>query len=215
MRIIALLCVVSCAAVLVGGCSTTSSGPDIPAGPEFRDRTSPENVLYNLELGYEEMNLEEYLDCFSEDFEFFPCEDDVQNPDLDLPPVWYKTDEATIHENMFADSSDVESISLTLTIVSIDYDYGIPDDPLDNTCVCVVEVDLRVNLITGTTFLATAPSEFRMRIDIDQPNPIPDPDDVLWWEIYYWFDLAERGGSREDPNVERVSLSELKSLFMQ
>ena len=217
--IIALLCAVSCAAVLVGGCSTPSSAPDIPADPEFRDRESPENVLYNLELAYEEMDLDEYLDCLSEDFEFFPCQDDVNNPDLEIPPTWYKTDEATLHENMFADSSDVESISLTLTIVSIECDYGIPADPLDDTCVYIMDVDLRVNLVTGDGFLATAPSEFRMRIDIDQPNPVPDPDDVLWWEIYHWFDLGDRGGGRgdaqHDPNVERVSLSELKSLFME
>jgi hypothetical protein len=72
-----------------------------------------------------------------------------------------------------------------------------------------------VNLYEGITYLATAPSEFHMRIDIDQPNPVPDPEDVLWLEINYWFDLEERGGGREDPNVERVSLGQLKSLFMQ
>ena len=183
--------------------------------PDFRDRLTPEDVLHNLRTAYIWKNAGEYLDCLSEDFEFFPNEDDVNNPELDIPPVWWKIDEEFIHESMFAHGSDVESITLTLTIASIVYDYGLPEDPLDDTCICIVEVDLRVNLFGDTTFLATAPSEFRMRIDIDQPNPIPDPDDVLWWEIYYWFDLVERGGSREDPNVERVSLSELKSLFMQ
>jgi hypothetical protein len=54
-----------------------------------------------------------------------------------------------------------------------------------------------------------------MRIDIDQPNPEPDPEDVLWLEINYWYDLLERGGGRGDPNVEHVSLSELKSFYMQ
>ncbi|MCK4511776.1 hypothetical protein KAW64_08560, partial [bacterium] len=90
--IITLLCAVSCAAILVGGCSTTGTGPDIPAGPEFRDRTSPQNVVYNMELAYVEMDLEEYLDCLSEDFEFYPTESDVQQHEL--PPVWWKTNEA-------------------------------------------------------------------------------------------------------------------------
>ena len=213
--IIALLCAVSCAAVLVGGCSTPSSGPDIPAGPEFRDRTSPENVLYNLELAYEEMDLDEYLDCLSEDFEFFPNEDDVNNPELDIPAVWWKVDEAAMHENMFAGDSDVETITLTLTIASITYDEGIPEDPLDDTWICTVDVDLRVNLVTGTTYLATAPSEFRMRIDIDQWGP----NDELLCEINFWYDLGETsrsgGDARQDPNIERVSLSELKSFYMQ
>ncbi len=177
--IIALLCAVSCAAVLVGGCSSAGPGPDIPAGPEFRERTSPENVVYNLELAYEEMDLEEYLDCLPEDFQFFPNEEDVNDPENPIPPLWLKTDEAAMHENMFAGDSDVESISLTLTIATIDYDQGIPDDPLDDTCVCVVDVDLRVNLKDGNGFLATAASGFYMRIDMDQPNPVPDPDDVL------------------------------------
>jgi hypothetical protein len=211
--IIALLCAVSCAAVLVGGCSTPSSGPDIPAGPEFRDRTSPENVLYNLELAYEEMDLDEYLDCLSEDFEFFPNEDDVNNPELDIPAVWWKVDEAAMHENMFAGDSDVETITLTLTIASITYDEGIPEDPLDDTWICTVDVDLRVNLVTGTTYLATAPSEFHMRIDIDQPNPIPDPDDVLWWEINHWFDLGGEGRGAEAGRIEDGSWGGIKALY--
>jgi hypothetical protein len=208
--IIALLCAVSCAAILVGGCSTAGPGPDIPAGPEFRDRTSPENVVYNMELAYEEMDLEEYLDCLSEDFEFFPTEDDVNDPNQGIPPVWWKTDEAALHENMFAGDSDVESISLTLTIASIEYDQGIPDDPLDNTCVCVVDVDLRIDLIGGNGFLATSPSEFRMRIDIDQPNPVPDPNDVLWWEICHWYDLGSPG--RGDAS-EQSSWGGIKAMF--
>jgi len=213
--IIALLCAVSCAAVLVGGCSTTSSGPDIPVDPEFRDRTSPENVLYNLELAYEEMHLDEYLDCLSLDFEFFPCQDDVNDPDLDIPAVWWKTDEATLHENMFADSSDVESISLTLTVASVEYDYGIPDDLLDDTCVCVVDVDLRVTLITGDGFLATAPSEFHMRVDIDQPNPVPNPDDELWWEIYHWYDLGGSKRGAEAGRTEEGTWGRIKYCFLE
>ena len=206
--VIALLCAVSCAAVLVGGCSN-SSGPDIPAPPEFRDRTSPENVLYNLELAYEEMDLDEYLDCLSENFEFFPNEEDVQHHHL--PPVWLKVDEHLMHEHMFAGDSDVESISLTLTIASIVYDDGDPGDPLDNTCIYMVEVDLRVDLYGNTTFLVTAPSEFRMRIDVDQPNPVPDPDDVLWWEICHWFDLEERGAAAG--RVEDASWGSVKAMY--
>jgi hypothetical protein len=211
--IIALLCAASCAAVLVGGCSTPSSAPDIPADPEFRDRTSPENVLYNLELAYEAMDPEEYLDCLSEDFEFYPCQDDVNDPDLNIPPVWWKVHEQEMHENMFADSSDVESISLTLTIASVEYDYGIPDDLLDDTCVYIMDVDLRVTLITGDGFLATAPSLFHMRIDMDQPNPVPDPDDVLWWEICMWYDLGGSKRGADAGRTEQSSWGSIKAMY--
>ena len=191
--IIALLCAVSCAAVLVGGCSSPGPGPELPTGPEFRDRTSLENVMYNLKLSYEEMNVEEYLDCLSADFEFYPSDADVQDPELELPVSWYKADEQLMHENMFDDESNIESISVTLTISSIVYDDGAdPGSPLDDTCVCVVDVDLRVHLRVGDlTYLATAPSEFHMRVDTDQQGPGGE----LLWEIYLWYELDEGRGS--------------------
>ncbi len=207
--IIALLCAVSCAAVLVGGCSTPSSGPDIPAGPEFRDRTSPENVLYNLELAYEEMNLEEYLDCLSEDFEFFPCEDDVNNPDLDIPAVWWKGDERTMHENMFTGPDAVESIRLTLTNIVMEHHEGDPHDPLDDTYVFIEGVDLLVNLYGNLSYLATTPSEFRLRVDQDEEGPYGE----TMWEIDSWFDLDVTGRSDESGRTEDSSWGGIKALF--
>jgi len=209
-------------AVLVltlGGCwnpFAPDEGDPVEIDPaDYHDRLTPEDVLHNLRTAYIWKNAGEYLDCLSEDFIFYPSDEDVQDPDLEIPPEWYKSNEENMHENMFANGSDVESISLTLTSGDPLYDYGDPSDPLDDTCICIVDVDLRVNLYGDLTYLATAPSEFRMRIDTDQPNPVPDPDDVLWWEINFWFDLEVRGEGRGDPDVERVSLSELKSFFMQ
>ena len=219
IRRLAVSVLLAVLALTLGGCwnpFAPEPGDPVEIEPaDYHDRLTPEDVLHNLETAYIWMNPSEYLDCLSEDFEFYPNEDDVNDPELNIDPIWWKPDEQEMHQNMFAHDSNVESITLTLTTTSIVYDYGVPEDDVDDTCICIVDVDLRVNLYGDLTYLATAPSEFRMRIDIDQPNPEPDPDDVLWWEIYYWFDLAERGGSREDPNVERVSLSELKSLFMQ
>lgn len=189
--IVALLCVVSCAAVFVGGCSTPGPGPELPPPPEFRDRTSPENVMYNLELAYEEMNVDEYLDCLSDDFTFYPDEDDVQNPELEIPAEWYKSDEADMHANMFGDGSDVESISLTLTEISVEYFEGIPADSLDDIWVYTEGVDLRVNLYGGLTYLATENSEFWMRVDTDQQGSGGE----LFWEIYTWYELGGRRGS--------------------
>lgn len=200
--IIALLCVVSCAAVFVAGCSTPGPGPELPPPPEFRDRTSPENVIYNLELAYEEMNAEEYLDCLSVDFTFYPCQSDVQNPELEIPAEWYKTDERAMHENMFGDGSDVESISLTLTEIDVQCDEGIPGDPLDDTCVYTEDVDLRVNLYGGLTYLTTKHSQFWMRVDTDQQGSGGE----LFWEIYLWYELDEGRwpGDREDASWGRI-----------
>ena len=209
--IIALLCAVSCAAVLVGGCSSPGPGPELPAGPEFRDRTSPDNVMYNLELSYEEMNLEEYLDCLSLDFQFFPDERDVQNSDFELPTSWYKTDEQTMHESMFADESDVESISVTLTTTDIDLDTGAdPQDPADDIYIYVVDVDLRVNLRgANLTYLATAPSRFLMRVDADQQGP----GGVHLWEIYMWYDLGDQDRGGGDDTARDTSWGIIKFLY--
>ena len=219
IRRLAVSMLLAVLALTLSGCwnpFAPKPAPPVPIPPaEYRDRTTPENVLHNLETAYVYKDAVEYLDCLSEDFEFYPNESDVNDPNDPVDPVWWKADERAVHENMFADGSDVDYITLTLTVASLEYDYGIPEDPLDDTCICIVDVDLRVMLITGDGFLATAPSEFRMRIDIDQPNPVPDPDDVLWWEINFWFDLEERGDARRDPSVEHVSLSRLKSFFMQ
>ena len=218
-RRLAVFALLAVFAVTFGGCSNPfdpDKGRPIPIEPaDYHDRLTPEDVLHNLRIAYIWMNVGEYLDCLSEDFEFHPSEEDVQDPTQDIPPVWYKSQETQMHQNMFAEGSDVESISLTLTVTSFVHDDGAdPDDPRDDTWVYIVGVDLRVNLYDDTTYLATASSQFDMRVDIDQSS---GEDDPIWWEINYWYDLGDRGRGRttQDPNVERVSLSQLKSMFMQ
>ena len=219
IRRLAVSVLLAVLALTLGGCWNPFAPPDgdpvVIDPPDFHDRLTPEDVLHNLETAYIWMNPVEYLDCLSEDFEFYPNEDDVNDPLHPVDPIWWKPDEREVHENMFAHDSDVGSITLTLTIAGIVHDEGVPEDPVDDTWICTVDVDLRVTLVTGITYLATAPSEFHMRIDIDQPNPEPDPEDVLWWEINFWYDLLEGDGGRGDPNIEHVSLSELKSFYMQ
>ncbi|MFH1864587.1 MAG: hypothetical protein ABIK85_01765 [Candidatus Eisenbacteria bacterium] len=205
----ALLCAASLAALFLGGCSTASTGPVVNVNPPYVGRTSPENVLRHVVTSYVWMNATEYLDCLSEDFEFYPDEADVQDPNLEIPPVWYKTDEQNMHENMFDEGSDVESISLTLTVTSIVYDYGVPEDGLDDTCVCRVDVDLRVNLQVGVTYLATAPSEFLMRVDTDQQGAGGE----RFWEIHMWYDLGSGGRGGDSASGERTSWGIVKSLY--
>ncbi|MCK4511793.1 hypothetical protein KAW64_08645, partial [bacterium] len=195
-----------------GGCSDSSAGPESPPGPEFRDRTTPVNVIYNLELAYEEMNAEEYLDCLSEDFIFFPSPADLQDPTNDMPDEWYKSDETSMHDKMFTGDDAVESITLTLTHTTIEHDPGDPGDPLDDIYVYVEAVDLMVNLYTGQSYLATAPSEYWFRVDTDQSGE----DGEIWWEIYMWFDLdpappGARGGG--DGRTESTSWGSIKAMY--
>jgi hypothetical protein len=179
---------------LLPGCSN-SSGPSIadPEPPEYSTRLTPEDVMANLRKAYVFMDLEPYLDCLSEDFVFYPTQDDVQNPNNQIPAEWYKAEERLMHSQMFDDGSNVESISLTLTTMTSEHEEGNPQDPLDDIYVYREGVDLRINLIHGLTFLATAPSEFRLRVDQDEDGP----NGEILWEIYQWFDDPVRDGTGE------------------
>ena len=209
----ALICVIS-AAVLFG-CGTSGTGPEFqPVEPaDYHERLTVEDVFHNIVTAYEYMEAAPYLDCLAEDFEFFPTEEDVQNPELEIPPVWWKPDERELHENMFDDDSNVERISLTLTISNIIYDYGNPEDDTDDTCVCVVDVDLRVILLGDVILLANAQSEYNMRIDVDQWSTEPETEGDNLWEIHEWWDLdSGRRGADSSP-VESSSWGGIKSLY--
>ena len=209
---VALLCAVSCVAVFAGGCSDSGAGPQLPPDPEFRDRTTPEDVIYNLQLAYVEMDAGEYLDCLSEDFIFYPSEADLQNPDPQnpMPDEWYKTDERGMHENMFYGPNAVESITLNLTTVNVQHNEGLPG-PEDDIYVYVESVDLMVNLYGDLSYLATSDSQYWFRVDTDQTGENGEP----WWEIYMWYDLSEAPGTRGGGSgrVEDSSWGSIKALY--
>lgn len=196
-------------AAILSGCSSNSLEPAPEPPPEFLLRTSPENVIANIVLAYEEMDADEYLDCLAADFIFYPDERDVQDPELNIPPEWYKTDEANMHYNMFDEESDVQSISLTMTNASTEWIEGIPGHDADDVYIYTENIDLRVNVSGGLTYLATSPSEFHIRVDQDQLGP----EGETLWEIYLWYELG--GGARgdEDPAREETSWGSVKALY--
>jgi hypothetical protein len=189
-----------------------NKGKTKPIEPaDYRDRETPEDVIHNLRTAYIWKNAAQYLDCLSEDFIFYPTDEDVQDPNANIPPEWYKPQESEMHTNMFDSGSDVESISLVLTEMTSEYIEGIPGDLSDDIYIYREGVDLRVNLVTGTTLLATAPSEYWFRVDQDQQGEGGE----IWWEIYLWYDnpIDTRPRSQRDPDVDYVSLAQLKNYF--
>ena len=209
-RRLAVIVLLAVLAFALSGCwnpfNPDEGDPTPVPDADYHVRVAPEDVLHNLETAYVWRNAAEYLDCLSEDFEFYPSDSDVHDPNEPLPAKWYKIDESNIHNSMFDDGSNVESIRLTLTITSHVIDEGIPEDPYDDTAVYQVGVDLRLNLIAGVTYQATAPSEYHMRIDMDQEGP----NGELLWEIFAWFDLetqdvADRSMTRKSTTSRSVS----------
>ena len=218
-RRLAVLMLLAALTLTLSGCwnpFAPDEGDPVPIPPaDYHERLMPEDVIHNLKTAYVYKNADEYLDCLSEDFIFFPSEADLQDPNNTMPDEWYKSDERTMHNAMFTGDDAVESITLTLTDITIEYDEGDPGDPLDDIYIYVEGVDLMVNLYGDQSYLATAPSEYWFRVDTDQSGE----DGEIWWEIYMWFDLdpAPPGGrgddARQDPKVERVSLGQFKNMF--
>jgi hypothetical protein len=208
--------VVSLVLVLLGaGCwnpfAPPGGGDPPPVEVQYKLRTSPENVIYNLNTSYTWRNADEYLACLADSVVFHLNPADVNNPQDPLPPYWGKDEEETIHRNMFAQGSDVQSISLTLTTSLIDY---LPDL---NRWQYRDAVDLRV-LVTdvpeNTTYVATAPSEFLFQIDPNEVGPEGQP----LWEIIHWWDMSATAAARSAaPGSDETSVSfgRLKAMYRE
>ncbi|MFH1690046.1 MAG: hypothetical protein ABIE42_07380 [Candidatus Eisenbacteria bacterium] len=178
---------------------------------ETSRRTSPAEVIDQLEAAYIAMDVESYLDCLSGDFIFYPTDEDVQDPELDIPAEWYRSTEQTIHENMFDEGGYVASIQLTLTNDLTFWDEQDPSDPLDDIYSLTEDVELWVNLLSDVTFLAREPSMYLLRVDPDEVGPY----DELMWEIYEWHEFNEwqRGSASE--RLEHATWGGIKAIFRQ
>lgn len=205
----------ACLVAGAGGCSNPFAPPGGGNGNggdiQYKIRTTPDNVLYNLRQAYEYMNAEEYLDCLADGFTFHLSEDDWQGGEL--PQTWDKAEETRIHNNMFAEESDVEDIALILTdMIEPAFDQGAdPEDPADDRWEYKEAVDLRVTVGGDLTYLATAPALYVFQRDIDQTGP----DGEELWEIIDWFDLGDERSQGYDPAPDErmISVGALKGLY--
>jgi hypothetical protein len=216
MRRLTVLALAAVFACVLGGCWNPfdpDEGDPVDRPPaDYRIRTTPANVIHNMQVAYEYMDAEKYLECLSEDFVFYPNEEDVGG---DIPQFWYKNTERTLHENMFSESPPdpslaVESIQLTLTLAHRDSVEA--DEPGEWNVIFEESVDLHVNLYTGLTYYANAPSKYFFRKAEE-----PGPNGEVLWEIYEWQDLLEdeKRAAGQDPDVETVTLAELKTKYLE
>ena len=165
----------------ISGCSNRGCTCPDEVEDLYKLRTSPENVLYNLKTAYVDMNLDEYIDCLAEEFEFHVNPRDSGDPYWDIPETWNKAVEETIHRRMFADDADVERVTLTLTSTSKEWNAS------DDLWRYTEAPDLRITVTGDLTFLATSDQLFVLAIDEDRG----DSDGEELWEIVEWHDLEE------------------------
>lgn len=93
--------------VIGSGCISGPDSPVTPAPTPWEDPDSAWKVIENLELAYITMDLELYMSCFREDFEFTYF-------DFTLPEPWtiswgYDTEEEK-HQNMFTSVPDIDLV---------------------------------------------------------------------------------------------------------
>ncbi len=109
------------ALVIVGACSDDPSKPggtsQVP--PDFLLRTSPENLVHNLVLAYNERSAAEFESLLADDFTFVLSEEDQENPGM--PDGWPRDTEVAIHQSMF-DTSYVQALTLRLTSGPLQWD---------------------------------------------------------------------------------------------
>ena len=167
-------------------------------------RDSPANALEKLRQSYELMDPVAYLDCLAEDFIFYVNpEDQANNPNL--PPEWYKPDEAMMHENMFAEGSDVDYITLSLAQVGNPIEFPSPDPGEPSEWEYHENYDLTLHYFDGLTIISEAGAVFRLRVDQDQAGP--GGEDL--WEVESWWDVERF----EVSPVESSSWATIKALF--
>ncbi len=164
------------AAVLLTGCWNPFS-PDSGDGGqdqvyhEFCD--SAYKVLENLELAYKSMDLDHYLMCFRDDFEFFLLETDWADYDGDgqTDQSWGLDLEEQFHEVLF-EGGEVDQITLTLNIPQ-----GVPygDGKL-------FQCDFQLKVYQGEGgYQASGQADFICKQDSTSGE----------WLIWQWYDYSD------------------------
>jgi len=183
LAVAALLVLISSTAFVVG-CSNT-------AGPEeeedtYTRRTSPANVVSKLVESYEAMDADAFVDCLSDSFTFWLNPADINDPGSPLPQFWNLSEESAIAGNMLGTGSDVESISLTLTLLGNPVEIPTPGGG-ESSWQCVYSTDLWVYLPNNLIFWANAAERFTISVDPDATSP----SGGTLWEIVKWEDIDD------------------------
>ncbi len=204
---IALAAVILTAAILTGCSNSTGPEPPSGSGVHYFARTSPDSVVANLRLAYENQQLSPYLDCLAEDFTFYPSESTLAEHEW-IPESWGKIEEHRIHQNMFVYHGFVHDIILDLLQEGepVEIPGPNPEDPV--TYEYSFGVDLRVNCQDSLQYVATAPSLFVLQVDQDEKSATGD----TLWEIVLWYDVDEEGSCGRP--VMPTTWGELKAMFL-
>jgi hypothetical protein len=106
-------------AVALAGCGDKDpTGIRLPPSP-FLPRTSPANLLHNLQEAYEHRNLAEYESLLATEFTFVLSQRDQQRPGM--PDSWNRETEIGIHRHLF-DAALVQTLTLSFVLADTVWD---------------------------------------------------------------------------------------------
>lgn len=159
-------------------------GEDPPESGYYTPADSAWKVLHNFQLAYETQNIDAYLDCLHEEFEFILLEVDWDDYDGDgiIDQSWGRDLEEQFTNNMFS-STDAEVIELTLNGTAETY---WPGDSTLTTLQLQRSFELKVYFWNDQGeqegFRAQGSAIFLCK---------PSPEDDNEYQIWQWTDLSE------------------------
>lgn len=134
----------------------------------YENPDSTWKVIWNLRSAYQNLDLEHYIGCFRDDFEFHFVSD---------PPLWdyWGLDvEEAFHEAMF-EATEIDSIRL-----SIEISYEVESTSIPNGIECGCPFSLQVYADSGDGYWASGQAVFTL---------LEDSTGV--WQIVMWFDYSD------------------------
>ncbi len=161
--------IVSALLIVVACTSTDTTGPEVEpqGGPPWAAIDSAWKVIENLRYAYITMDLELYMSCFRDDFEFWPAPAQQDS-------FWGYDIEEQFHQNMF---DYVEIIELQFWG---DTEYSWSGDSTGQSLVLIRFFSLKVYIDLFNGFIASGNACFICR-----------PDSIGEWYVWKWFDQSE------------------------
>ena len=175
------ICLPVTGALHSAGCIFAPPPVDNDNPPLYQTAETPEKLLENFTLSYETRNIDEYLHCLHDDFEFILLEVDWAdyNGDGIIDHSWGRDKEEEFTTGMFM-SDSAQNIELTLNGTSNTEYYG---DPTGATRQLVRSFELKVYFVEDGVQVghrASGEAIFLCR-----------PDENGEYRIWKWTDLSE------------------------
>ena len=186
VTIITLLCTLAFVS-----CSSEDGGDIIAPASPYKNLSKREHVLQNLELAMKQQNLAEYTKMLDDNFVFYFSQNDIDDPDINVPTQWDRNADMSAASNMFSGvappgQDPIDAIDVRLTYAEGEDEWvrepGEPNlHPGEDWFIKVVIYNMTIQLDGPDTFLSqNIKASFYVRYS-QQANG---------WRIVAWYDDA-------------------------